>query len=123
MDKRQQALFEREPAPWEFDEQAERLLASVVFAETPHGPFDYIVPDELRDEVEAGRRVRVPLGRGNRMLVGYCVELRNDVIHSRNFKAIQSVVDSHRLLPPSMLRLSAWMAERYLCERGQAIEA
>ena len=40
MDKRQQALFEREPAPWEFDAQAERLLASVVFAETPHGPFD-----------------------------------------------------------------------------------
>ena len=123
MDKRQQALFEREPAPWEFDEQAERLLASVVFAETPHGPFDYIVPDELRGEVEAGRRVRVPLGRGNRMLVGYCVELKNDVIHSRKFKAIKSVVDSHPLLPPSMLRLSAWMAERYLCERGQAIEA
>ncbi len=63
MDRRQQNLFSTEPAPWELDDQLEeQLIASVVFSDAPWGPYDYLVPEKWRSELEPGRRVRVPLG-------------------------------------------------------------
>lgn len=119
----QQNLFLANPEPWEMDAASEHLAASVVFAEAPHGPFDYLVPDALRGTVEPGRRVRVPLGKGNRPVVGYCVKLESRQAESRNLKAVQTVVDTAPLLTPSLLRLTQWIAEHYLCEWGTAIEA
>ena len=77
----QQSLFDTEPAPWELDDAAQQLVATVVLPSGPAGEFDYLVPDGMvaatRPErrLEPGRRVRVPLGRGNRSVVGYCVAL------------------------------------------------
>ena len=69
--------FDAEPAPWDLDEQSEQLVAEVVFSAAPCGPFDYAVPDALRASVALGKRVRVPLGRGDRLMTGYCVKLEN----------------------------------------------
>ncbi len=123
MTDQQQELFETEPAPWELDAQDERLVATVVFAEIPYGPFDYTVPERLRGDVEAGRRVRVPLGRGNRAVVGYCTCVENRPAGSRQLKEIRSVLDTQRLVSPAMLRVTDWMGQYYLCQWGQAIEA
>lgn len=123
MNDRQQELFQTEPAPWELDAQGEQFVASVVFAEPPHGPYDYVVPEPLHAELEAGRRVRVPLGRGNRFVVGYCVSVDNRPSTTRRLKEVKSVLDAERLLSPAMLRVTQWMADYYLCEWGQAIEA
>ncbi|MFV1967632.1 MAG: primosomal protein N' [Pirellulaceae bacterium] len=128
MSKQQRNLFEHDPDPWDLDEADDRAVAAVVFSQTPFGPYDYLVPDTLRDEVEPGRRVRVPLGRGNRAVVGYCVHLHDASSGSppktsRRLKAIKAVLDSAALLPPSMLRLTEWMAEHYLCPWGQVLEA
>ena len=77
----QQSLFDTEPAPWELDDAATALVATVVLSGGPAGEFDYLVPAEMiggpRPErnLEAGRRVRVPLGRSNRSVVGYCVDV------------------------------------------------
>jgi primosomal protein N' (replication factor Y) len=73
--------------------------------------------------VEAGRRVRVPLGRGDRSVVGYCVEVGVKPTHARRLKQVQSVVDAESLLSPAMLRLTRWMAEYYLTPWGQVLEA
>ena len=43
-----------------------QLAATVVFAEQPHGPYDYAIPPSLAAKLKAGQRVQVPLGRGNR---------------------------------------------------------
>lgn len=123
MSRQQQDLFDRDPAPWELDEQTDRAAASIVFAEAPYGPFDYLVPDDLRDAVEPGRRVRVPLGRQNRAVVGYCIGVEQCAATTRKLKVVKSVVDKSPLLSPALLRLTQWMAENYLCERGQAVEA
>lgn len=119
----QQNLFIAEPEPWEVDAAEEHLAASVVFAEAPHGPFDYLVPDGLRGAVEPGRRVRVPLGKGNRSVVGYCVKIESRQEEPRKLKPVQTVVDVAPLLSPSLLRLTEWMADYYLCEWGTVIEA
>ncbi len=122
MDKRQQALFDEDPAPWELDEQSDLLVATVVFAQTPYGPFDYAVPSRLRDSAEPGRRLRVPLGSGNRNVIGYCVRLAGKSGVTRQLKEVRAVVDKAPLLSPAMLRLTEWLADHYLCEWGQAIE-
>jgi primosomal protein N' (replication factor Y) (superfamily II helicase) len=119
----QQNLFEIEPAAaWEEDDARERLVASVIFPTGPDRPFDYLVPDELRDRVAGGMRVRAPLGRGNRTTVGYCVRLANQADVRRKLKPITGVVDAQSLLSPAMLDLTEWMAGRYLSTWGQALE-
>jgi primosomal protein N' (replication factor Y) (superfamily II helicase) len=118
----QQQLFDTRPAAWEEDDAREQLVASVIFPTGPDQPFDYAVPDALRDRIESGRRVRAPFGRGNRSVVGFCVHLENRCEVRRRLKSITEVVDSQSLLSPAMLRLTRWMAERYLSTWGQALE-
>ncbi len=115
-------LFDTDPAPWELDDANEQQIATLVFAVPPYGPYDYAVPQRLHAEAEAGRRMKAPLGRGNRGIQGYCVNVEYRTT-TRKLKEIQSVVDPASLLSPAMLRLTKWMAETYLCEWGQAIEA
>src|SRR3954469_2716294 len=81
MSATQQSLFDTAPPPWEVDDAATALVATVVLSGGPVGEFDYLVPAEMiggskpERKLEAGRRVRVPLGRSNRSVVGYCVEV------------------------------------------------
>ncbi len=118
----QQQLFDTRPPAWEEDDARERLVASVIFPTGPDQPFDYVVPDNLRDRIETGRRVRAPFGRGNRPVVGFCVELENRCDVRRQLKPISEVVDPSSLLSPAMLRLTRWMADYYLSSWGQALE-
>ena len=133
MAERQQNLFQPElfttaAEPWDVDEADDATVATVVFAEPPHGPFDYRVPDALRGKVEPGRRVRVPLGRGGRLVVGYCVDAEplardSHVREARSLKEIATVIDARPLFSPSMMRVARWIANYYLCELGVVLEA
>ena len=93
------------------------------FAAGAPGEYDYTVPEALREHVEPGRRVRTPLGRGNRLAVGYCVRLGFGRRAGRRLKPIHDVVDRRGLLSPAMLRLTAWIADEYLCPLGQVLDA
>jgi len=121
--QRQQNLFDTLPPAWEQDDARGQLVASVVFCEGPQQVFDYGVPSNLREKLRAGRRVRAPLGRGNRRLMGYCVALEFRDDERRVLKDLLSVVDEHDLLSPSMLRLTRWLADHYLCPWGQVLDA
>ena len=119
----QQSLFDRAPEPWELDEAAEQLAAEVVFAEPPHGPYDYRVPETLKGTLRAGQRVRVPLGKSGRPVVGYVTNVATKPVGTRPLKAVDAVVDAEPLLSPAMLRVTAWMADYYLCPLGQVLQA
>ncbi len=123
MGEKQVSLFETEPDPWELDALEDREVATVVITTGPDRVYDYLVPDRLRDKLAPGRRVKVPFGRGNRFVVGYCVKLEQRPPGSRQLKEIHSLVDQRTLLTPAMLRLTQWMAEYYLCPWGQVLEA
>src|SRR5262245_8786169 len=109
MSDTQRNLFSEEVAPWELDDRQQRLIAAVVFAEGFDGELEYLVPEHLRQKIAAGRRVRAPLGKGNRTVVGYCIELRgSSSVALKRLKEIHSVLDDVTLLTPSMLRLTKW---------------
>src|SRR5271157_967095 len=109
----QRHLFEEPTEPWEVDDQAEQLVAAVILAEGPEHEFDYAVPDELHGQIEPGKRVRVPFGRSNRLVVAYCVRMEDRPAGGRNLKAVQEVLDEQNLLSPAMLRLTKWIADYY----------
>lgn len=123
MSDHQSTLFDTAPHPWELDATHEQLAASVVFAEPPHGPYDYAVPPGLAAKLRPGQRVQVPLGRGNRPIVGYCIAVINKAVGSRPLKPLASLVDAEPLLTPAMLRLAEWMADYYLVSLGQVLQA
>ncbi|MDO5309632.1 MAG: primosomal protein N' [Planctomycetia bacterium] len=61
---------------WErYHEPDKTLVARVAFVDGPDGLFDYIVPENMASQLSVGARVQVPLGRGNRPTIAYCVEL------------------------------------------------
>ena len=119
----QRQLFDTEPEPWEADDQAEQLVAGVVLSAGPAQEFDYLVPDALRETAELGRRVKVPLGPSNRLVVGYCVRLENRPAGRRRLKPLHSVLDQRSLLSPAMLRLTRWIADYYLCDWASVLDA
>src|SRR5947199_9673391 len=88
----QQSLFDAAPDPWELDSADEQLAAAVVFHEPPHGPYDYRVPEAMRGKLQPGQRVRLPLGRGNRFVAGYCVGLASQRGGTRPLTEIEGIV-------------------------------
>ncbi len=123
MPNQQRTLFDVGPPPVEVEDSSLRRIASIVFSSGPAKEFDYLVPDALGEKVEVGRRVRVPFGAGDRLVVGYCVRVQTRPVGRRRLKPIREVVDARTLLPPAMLQLTHWIADHYLCDWGQVLEA
>ncbi len=151
----QRTFFDDEPQPeppgkslppWELDDLANRKTAKIVFPNGYDAVLDYLVPNEFSGVLEPGMRVMVPLGKGNRPVLGYCIDLSRaggvsprmvgtleDITHpgadapgscpAKKLKTILSLVDERRLLSEKMLRLTRWIAEYYLCPIGQVLEA
>jgi len=123
MSAEQRKLFDSDPEPWEADDQSQQLVASVVISAGGAKEFDYLVPNQLRESIEAGRRVNVPLGRTDRLVVGYCVRLENRLAGQRRLKPVHSMIDQRSLLSPAMLRLTRWIADHYLCDWAAVLDA
>ena len=81
------------------------------------------MPSSLASAVAVGKRVCVPLGRGNRGLTAWCVNVQYGRVGTRPLKEVSAVLDDQPLLTPSMLRLTGWISEHYLCPWGVALEA
>ncbi|MDR1291128.1 MAG: DEAD/DEAH box helicase, partial [Planctomycetaceae bacterium] len=137
----QPTLFETEPIKsevvvqaaaermsiWELEDLGNRFVARVVFSGGYDGVLDYLVPAELEDLLESGMRVMVPLGRGNRLTAGYCIDVKffKDLpqLKDKTLKSIQSIIDNRRLLDDNMIRLTYWISDKYICPLGQVFEA
>jgi primosomal protein N' (replication factor Y) len=98
----------------------------VVFNRPIEQVFTYRVSNRLSRIVQAGQRVRVPLGRGDRPAVGYCVWVDPHApgdIEPARIKEVVEVLDRFPLIDRKMLELTRWMANYYACSWGQALDA
>src|SRR5438105_4476389 len=100
--------------------QESGLFAEIVFDRPLDHAFSYSVPESLRDEIEVGKRVQAPFGRGDRATVGYCVGI-SEKGPERAVKSLFRILDEEALLTPNLLRLTRWMADYYLCGWGQVL--
>ena len=82
-------------------------------------PYSYLIPAGMR--LQPGMRVMVPFGRGNRPAEG--VVLTVAAGEQAGLKAVSQCLDEQPLLSETMLRLAAFLRERYFCTFYEAIRA
>ena len=82
-------------------------------------PYSYFVPAEMA--LWPGQRVTVPFGRGNRRCEGVVLAVEEG--SAEGLKAVERVLDEEPMLTPYMLRLAAFVRERYFCTFYDAIRA
>src|SRR5262249_6961664 len=112
----------REVVPVDESPVVTGLFADVVFDRPLDHAYTYAVPDGLRAAVAVGKRVEAPFGRGDRSTVGYCVRVHGQA-PERAVKSIDRVLDDEPIITDSLLRLTRWMADYYLCGWGQVLNA
>ena len=80
-------------------------------------PYSYSVPADM--QLQAGIRVQVPFGRGNRRTEG--IVLAVEPGSEEKLKSIDRCLDETPLLSKPMLQLAAFMRERYFCTLFDAV--
>lgn len=98
------------------------LFAEVVFDLPLEHAYTYHVPEKLQGELTVGKRVLAPLGKGDRITVGFCIGT-SDKAPERKAKELRRIIDDEPLLPAELMRLTRWMADYYLCGWGQVLNA
>ncbi len=76
---------------------------------------------DASQSVQPGVRVMVPFGNGNRKTEGIVVEVSQG--SDQSLKQIGTVLDLQPILQPPMLKLAAFMVERYYCTFYEAVKA
>ena len=82
-------------------------------------PYSYRVPPKMA--VQAGSRVLVPFGRGNRPVEGVVLALAEE--DAPELKTILKLLDPEPLLSCELLRLALWMRNRFFCTVYDAVKA
>lgn len=82
-------------------------------------PYSYQVPQDMR--LEPGMRVMVPFGRGNRQTEGVVIGVEPG--SAQDLKTVERCLDEEPLLTDTMLRLAAFVRERYFCTFYDAVRA
>ncbi len=76
--------------------------------------FQYIIPQELEEDVTVGMQVTVPFGQGNRSRKGYVIQITEkpeyDVV---KMKEIIGIVSKSIPIEGKLIKLAAWMKEKY----------
>lgn len=85
--------------------------------------FTYEIPEELRDSINIGLRVKVPFGKGNKLLDGFVVKLYEDYFEDITYiKKIKNICDNMVLLNRNDIGLIEYMREKYLCTYIDAVK-
>jgi len=82
-------------------------------------PYSYAVPEEM--VLQPGMRVTVPFGRGNHRCEGVVLAVEDG--STENLKAVEKQLDEEPVVSQQLLRLAAFIRERYFCTFYEAIRA
>ena len=76
--------------------------------------FQYRVPDALMGQLEAGMAVKIPFGRGNKLIKGYVMELTDVPEYDvSRLKYVDSIVEGSVSAKADSIKLAWWMKEQY----------
>lgn len=86
-------------------------------------PFQYRVPERLRERLEPGACVMIPFGNGNRLIKGYVVSLgENCQFTPEKIKDIAGLPEKETGVEDKMIALAAWIRRNYGCTMIQALK-
>ena len=96
------------------------MIARVTLDLAVRREFDYLIPNELEQNVCDGTRVKVPFG--SREILGVVTAVLSESPHS-NLREIIKIVGGQALVTPPILKLVRWIAEYYCCAPEIAMKA
>lgn len=77
--------------------------------------FTYEIPEDLMDLIKIGQRVKVPFGKGNKIVFGFIIELYETYESTYSIKKIQCICDNFTVLREEDIDLIKLMREKYIC--------
>lgn len=85
--------------------------------------FDYIVPDSLSDEIRPGCQVLIPFGKGNKLIKGFVLEVKEtSSFDPSRLKSIDSLVKDGASVTGDMIALAAFIKTNYGSTMNQALK-
>ena len=75
--------------------------------------FTYLIPDNIKDKIKVGARVKVPFGK--QLLEGFVLEISDVNEEDIELKEIMELVDEEPILNEEMLWLGREISKRTLC--------
>ena len=77
-------------------------------------PFQYRIPDSLKEKLAVGMCVQIPFGTGNQKRKGYVIEItdKNDYPEER-IKEIDGIITDNLPAEADAIKLAAWMRQTY----------
>ena len=86
-------------------------------------PFQYKIPENLQETLEVGMCVRVPFGKGNRLRMGYVVDMTDTPDYpEEKIKQIDRIETENLPAEARSIRLAGWMKHHYGGTMIQAIK-
>lgn len=86
-------------------------------------PFQYRVPERLRDSLEIGMCVTVPFGNGGRRLKGYVIEIGEDCkFDPQRTKDILEITTKNAGVEDRLIALAGWIRKNYGSTMIQALK-
>ena len=87
-----------------------------------HACFTYSLPEDMAGSVQIGCRVVVPFGRKK-----YYTAIVQNIHYSApagyEVKEVSALLDAHPILLPEQFKFWDWLADYYLCTRGDVYKA
>ncbi len=83
--------------------------------------FDYEIPEDMQQKIQPGMRVKVPFGKGNRLLEAFVIEIVQNTNEEANLKAVTRMMDPFPVLTEKQIEMVHWMKQQYLCRTIEAI--
>ena len=86
-------------------------------------PFEYIIPDDLSEEVRVGSQVEIPFGRGNKLIKGFVLNIKDNAdFDPSRLKAISGIVKNSTSATGDMIALAYFIKTHYGSTMNQALK-
>lgn len=83
--------------------------------------FQYLVPENLRDQIHVGMQVQIPFG--NRSITGYVVELTDEPeFEVAKIKPLTGIVEGSIPIESQLIELAGWLRKNYGSTMNQALK-
>lgn len=77
-------------------------------------PFQYRIPEKMRQNLAIGMCVRIPFGKGNKLRTGYVVDITDTPDYpEEKIKEIEQIVTENLPMEARSIELAGWMKRQY----------
>ncbi len=99
-----------------------KLIARVAIERGIDKLLDYALPAKLDADLLVGQRVRVPLGRGNKLTHGFVAAIVHETTFDKKLKTLHSIADERPLLNAGLMQLAIWISRYYFTPFGMVLD-